>query len=107
VATEGGEAGTLSWLKSAGRRGSAVASADVAVLRLFASAREAAGTSSVDIAGSTVGDVLSEASTRFGDAFVEVLDSANIWLDGEPAEPADAVGAASEVAVLPPVSGGR
>src|SRR5687768_8011098 len=38
----------------------------VAILRLFASAREAAGRSRDEIAGDTVGDVLAAASERYG-----------------------------------------
>ena len=49
----------------------------MAVLRLFASVRVAAGTGKVDVPGATVGDVL-----------------------------ADAVSDDDEVALLPPVSGG-
>ncbi len=78
----------------------------MAVLRLFAAAREAAGTGSIEITASTVGGVLAEARSRFGDPFVEVLETAKIWLDGEPADPSDPVDPSSEVAVLPPVSGG-
>lgn len=73
---------------------------------MFAAAREAAGTGSVEIAATTVGQVLAEAQTRFGADFVAVLDSAQIWLDGEPADMTDEVDDQSEVAVLPPVSGG-
>jgi molybdopterin converting factor small subunit len=73
---------------------------------LFAAAREAAGTGAVEIVAPTVGDVLSEARSRFGGPFVEVLDTAKVWLDGEPADPSDPVDESSEVAVLPPVSGG-
>ena len=78
----------------------------VAVLRLFAAAREAAGTGSVEIDAETVGDVLTEARARFGQGFTDVLDSAMIWLDGESTDGAAPVDASSEVAVLPPVSGG-
>ncbi|MHB8671279.1 MAG: MoaD/ThiS family protein, partial [Acidimicrobiales bacterium] len=78
----------------------------MAVLRLFASAREAAGTPSVDIDGATVGEVLDVASSRFGEPFVAVLGRARVWLNGEPAERDHAVEPADVVAVLPPVSGG-
>lgn len=78
----------------------------MAVLRLFASAREAAGASTADIAGGTVGEVLDEASSRFGEGFAAVLATCRVWRNGEPAERADAVSATDEVAVLPPVSGG-
>jgi molybdopterin synthase sulfur carrier subunit len=78
----------------------------VAVLRLFAQARQAAGTGRDEVAGSTVDEILAEARARYGPAFADVLEASRIWVNGEPAEGADAVGAADEVAVLPPVSGG-
>jgi len=78
----------------------------VAVLRLFAAAREAAGASRVEIEGGTVAEVLNEARVRFGEHFAAVLASSRVWVNGEPADDDDAVGAADEVAVLPPVSGG-
>jgi sulfur-carrier protein len=75
-------------------------------LRMFASAREAAGTGSAEFAGDTVGDVLAAAVATFGDGFARVLPSCKVWVNGESADPADRVGAGDEVAVLPPVSGG-
>lgn len=78
----------------------------MATVRLFASAREAAGTGSAELTGSTVGEVLDSARERFGPQFAAVLDTANVWLNGEPTEIDVAVGDADEVAVLPPVSGG-
>lgn len=78
----------------------------MAVLRLFASAREAAGLTTVEIPGATVGDVLDEACRRFGDRFAAVLRASKVWVNGEPAERATAVADADVVAVLPPVSGG-
>jgi len=78
----------------------------VATLRLFAQAREAAGTRSVEIEGATVGDVIAAARSKFGADFGAVVDGSKVWLNGSPAETADAVGASDEVAVLPPVSGG-
>jgi molybdopterin converting factor small subunit len=78
----------------------------MAVLRLFAAARDAAGTGRDDVPGATVGDVLAAAGRRYGDAFVAVLDTCKIWVNGEPAEPGDAIGSTDELAVLPPVSGG-
>ena len=77
------------------------------VVRLFAQAREAAGTSSDVIVGSTVAEVLRGASARFGDGFTEVLPICGVWVNGEPAEGDAAVGDADEVAILPPVSGGN
>jgi sulfur-carrier protein len=78
----------------------------VAVLRLFAAAREAAGTGRDTVPGGTVGEVLDEARRRYGSRFAQILDGCRVWLNGEPAAPADTVGEADEVAVLPPVSGG-
>ena len=78
----------------------------MAVLRLFAVAREAAGTERVTIDAATVGDVLDEARRRYGEQFAAVLERSKVWRNGEPAAPGDPVGDADEVAVLPPVSGG-
>jgi molybdopterin converting factor small subunit len=78
----------------------------VAILRLFASAREAAGTDRADIPGGTVGAVLGEARARYGPDFAAVLAGSRVWRNGEPAGDDEAVGDGDEVAVLPPVSGG-
>jgi molybdopterin synthase sulfur carrier subunit len=78
----------------------------VAVLRLFAAAREAAGTGTDVVEGSTVGEVLDRAVTRYGEGFAAVLATCRIWLNGSAARPIDPVGDSDEVAVLPPVSGG-
>ena len=78
----------------------------MATLRLFAQAREAAGTRSVEFDAVSVGDVLAMARAEFGEGFGSVLDGSKVWLNGEPAELAEAVGPKDEVAVLPPVSGG-
>ena len=77
------------------------------VLRLFAAAREAAGTGRDEVPGATVGEVLHVARARYSAAFTEVLASAQVWRNGEPCSEADAVGDGDEVAVLPPVSGGQ
>ena len=78
----------------------------MAVLRLFAAAREAAGVTSDEIAGATVAEVLAAARGRYGERFAAVLTTSKVWVNGEPAEPATAVKATDVVAVLPPVSGG-
>jgi molybdopterin synthase sulfur carrier subunit len=80
--------------------------AAVAVLRMFAQAREAAGTARDDLPGATVAEVLDAAVGRYGDGFARVLATSKVWVNGEPAERSHPVGAADEVAVLPPVSGG-
>jgi molybdopterin synthase sulfur carrier subunit len=78
----------------------------VAVLRLFAAAREAAGTGRALVPGRTVGEVLDDARTRYGPQFGLVLDTSRVWRNGEPAGLDEPVSDTDEVAVLPPVSGG-
>ena len=78
----------------------------MATLRLFAQAREAAGTARDELAGATVGEVLAAARSRYGEGFAAVLDASRVWLNGEPAVADDVVAATDEVAILPPVSGG-
>lgn len=56
--------------------------------------------------GSTVAEVLSAARERYGAPFGSVLDTAKVWVNGEPAGPDTAVTESDEVAILPPVSGG-
>jgi molybdopterin synthase sulfur carrier subunit len=78
----------------------------VAHLRLFASAREAAGTGRAQFEGATVAEVLAAATTAFGTTFARVLPTCTVWVNGEAAEPSSTVLHGDEVAVLPPVSGG-
>jgi molybdopterin synthase sulfur carrier subunit len=78
----------------------------VAIVRLFASAREAAGTGRDDVSAASVGELLAIASERYGERFVDVLRSCRIWVNGESATADTALTARDEVAVLPPVSGG-
>lgn len=78
----------------------------MAILRLFASAREAAGTDRAELPGATVGDVLDAALARYGDPFATVLEGCRVWRNGEPANRDEPVVDTDEVAVLPPVSGG-
>lgn len=78
----------------------------MARLRLFAQAREAAGTSSADVLGSTVEEVLAAAVAQFGSGFADVLEMSKVWVNGEEVPMSHPVGDNDEVAVLPPVSGG-
>ena len=55
----------------------------MARLRLFASARQVAGTASQDIPGRTVDEVLQGAVLRFGGDFAKVLGTCRVWLNGE------------------------
>jgi len=78
----------------------------MATLRLFASAREAAGTGRDEFEEPTVAAVIAAAGVKYGPAFVAVLPTCKIWLNGEVAGPDAPVTSRDEVAVLPPVSGG-
>ena len=78
----------------------------MARLRLFAQARECAGTGEVSIDGETVGQVLDGAVARYGTRLASVIDVSAIWLNGEAASRDLPVDDNDEVAVLPPVSGG-
>jgi len=78
----------------------------MAKLRLFASAREAAGTAHDEFRGHTVGDILDAAIEAYGSSFEGLLASCKVWCNGQPAERSDPVTESDEVAVLPPVSGG-
>lgn len=78
----------------------------MALLRLFAAAREAAGTDRMVVTGSTVGEILEQATARFGHTFAAVLQQSRVWLNGQEARPHDPVSEQDEIAILPPVSGG-
>jgi molybdopterin synthase sulfur carrier subunit len=75
-------------------------------LRLFAAARQAAGTSREQFSATTVSEALDAARARFGEAFSAVLEGSRVWVNGEPAKLSDRLRDGDEVAVLPPVSGG-
>ncbi len=78
----------------------------VATLRLFARAREIAGTGSDIVGGTTVDEVIAEAIARYGSDFADVLPTCRVWVNGEDVPGSHPVGDNDEVAVLPPVSGG-
>jgi molybdopterin synthase sulfur carrier subunit len=78
----------------------------MAVLRLFAAARTAAGTARDLVPGETVAEVLAAACARYGDDFSAVLPTCAVWRNGEPTSGTARVTDDDEVAVLPPVSGG-
>ena len=73
----------------------------MARLRLFAILREAAGTGSVEVPGTTVEEVVANATARFGPAFARALLTAQTWVNGERAGPATPVNDEDEVALIP------
>jgi len=79
----------------------------MAKLRLFASLREIAGTSRLDVPAATVGEVISMAGDEFGPDFKRGIETARVWLNGEEAAMSDVVEEDDEVVILPPVSGGQ
>lgn len=78
----------------------------MATVILFAQAREAAGTATVETSAGTVAGVVDDLGSRFGPALAEVLAVSMIWCNGESVDAGAAVAPDDEVAVLPPVSGG-
>ena len=58
----------------------------MAILRLFASVKQMAGTGSVILSGATVADVVEEASQRYGAEFSDMARNCRIWLNGNPTE---------------------
>jgi MoaD family protein len=76
------------------------------VLRLFAAAREAAGTAREHVPGDTVAKVLADAVDRYGEQFAAVLATCRVWVNGEEVADTTSLREDDEVAVLPPVSGG-
>ena len=78
----------------------------MAILRLFASVKQMAGTGSVILSGATVADVVEEASQRYGAEFSAMARNCRIWLNGNPTEIDNPVSDDDEIALLPPVSGG-
>ena len=81
-----------------------MASVDV---RLFAALRELAGGPLVHAEGDTVAEVVGALSRRFGERFETVARSGSVVIDGERVGPDRRLADGDEIALLPPVSGGR
>jgi len=83
----------------------------MARLRLFAALREAAGASSDEIEKPDLATFLDEARRRYGPEFARSLEFASVMVNREPVDAKQAstiaLNANDEVALLPPVSGGR
>jgi molybdopterin synthase sulfur carrier subunit len=77
-------------------------------VRLFASAREAAGRRVDEFDARTLGEVLELMAGRYGAQFASVLARSRVWVNGDEAAAGSdtELDDGDEVAVLPPVSGG-
>ncbi|CAN5746998.1 MoaD/ThiS family protein [soil metagenome] len=75
-------------------------------VRLFAALREIAGASHVEATGRTVGDVVDDLSSRYGERFAQIAEVGSFVVNGERASREVPVAEDDEVALLPPVSGG-
>ena len=81
-------------------------------VRMFASLRELAGASVVDVEANTVGGVITAMSERYGAEFDRLITSGSVVVNGDRIAPGDATASTraltddDEIALLPPVSGG-
>jgi MoaD family protein len=76
-------------------------------VRLFAALRELAGSSELHADASDVGSLLDQLSARLGPEFDRIMSAGTVVVGGEKAERDRPLGEGDEVALLPPVSGGR
>lgn len=76
-------------------------------LRLFATIRVAAGIGRADIEGSTVDELLENATVAYGADFEALIETCKVWVNGREIDSMDhPLAPGDEVALLPPVSGG-
>lgn len=77
-------------------------------VRLFAAVREAAGTGETEVPAGPLDALLAELEQRYGPRFAERLRSSTVLLDGSTVRRGEGTPVAdgSELAILPPVSGG-
>ena len=77
-------------------------------VRLFAALREAADTAEDSVAAGALAELLETLCQRYGPTFRERLAISSVLVDGDPVPRTAAVQVedGSEIALLPPVSGG-
>ncbi|HLB39187.1 MAG TPA: MoaD/ThiS family protein [Actinomycetota bacterium] len=76
-------------------------------VRLFAALKELAGASSVEASGRTVGALVDQVAAGRGERFGAIVAVSSFVVNGERADRSTVVAEGDEVAILPPVSGGR
>ena len=76
-------------------------------VRLFAALRELAGASEVQAPGKTVGEVADSLAAAHGSRFAQIVNVSSFVVNGDRADRTTAIAAGDEVAILPPVSGGK
>jgi molybdopterin adenylyltransferase len=75
-------------------------------IRFFAAARDAAGTTLWQCDGTTVQQALDCAAQTFGQPLAQLLPYCTVMVNEEQADRTTTIDAGSEIALLPPVSGG-
>ena len=75
-------------------------------VRVFASLRELAGSTDLEVDAADVGDLLDQLSARLGEEFDRIMRAGTVLVDGERSGRDRVLGGGEEVALLPPVSGG-
>jgi MoaD family protein len=76
-------------------------------VRLFAALRDEAGAPVVEAEGRTAGEIADALGLRFGERFASIAAAGSLVVNGERASRDTTVAEGDEVALLPPVSGGR
>lgn len=79
----------------------------MAEVRLFAAARAAAGTTSVDVPAGSVAEVLAVLADKYGEPLARVLARSSYLVDGVACHDREApLATGATVDVLPPFAGG-
>ncbi len=76
-------------------------------VRLFAALRDAVGAARLEIEAPTVGTLLDELSARYGPEFDWIMRVGTVVVNGETVGRDHVLRPDDEVALLPPVSGGK
>ena len=75
-------------------------------VRLFAALRDLAGASEVSVEASTVGELVERLGARYGERFDAIARRGSVVVDGDRADADRSLAGATEIALLPPFSGG-